>query len=237
MTPQEPEAILNGTHGDPFSVLGPHQAGGRLGGARVPSAGHGCRGSWPDGAVHPMRKTRSEGFFVAALQHDPGHYKLQLTLWNGEHAETEDPYRFPPLISDFDLHIHGEGTQYESYRTMGAHMVECQGVHGRALCGLGAERRSGQRSRRFQRLGRAPASHAAAHRRRLGNLPSGSRRRHQLQVFRACAQSRGFRQQKADPYGFAMRSAAAIRVHRLRSRNLSMERSAVDGGARPQRSI
>ena len=110
---------------------------------------------------------------MASLPHDPGSYKLHLTLWNGDQIEMEDPYRFPRLISDFDLHIHGEGTQYESYRTMGAHLVECRGRAGRALRGVGAERRSGQRGRRFQRVGRAPASHAPANRRRLGDFIPG----------------------------------------------------------------
>ncbi len=79
---------------------------------------------------HPMRKLRAEGFFVASLERDPEHYLLRMTLWNGTRAEIEDPYRFAPMISDFDLHIHGEGTQYESYHTMGAHPVECEDVAG-----------------------------------------------------------------------------------------------------------
>ncbi len=100
MTPQELEAILNGTHGDPFSVLGPHQT----------SSGQG-RDGWEvraflpqamdvaaivGGVAYPMRKTHSDGFFTATLEHDPGNYKLRLTLWNGQQSDIEDPYRFPP---------------------------------------------------------------------------------------------------------------------------------------------
>src|SRR3984885_13979859 len=129
MTPQELEAILNGTHGDPFSVLGPHQVGdGWEVRAFLPQAME--AGVVVDGTLHPMRKIRSEGFFSVTLAHDPGAYKLRLILWSGVHLEIEDPYRFPRLISDFDLHVHGEGTQYESYRSMGAHLVECLGVRG-----------------------------------------------------------------------------------------------------------
>src|SRR5579863_4480162 len=129
MTPPEIEAILNGTHGDPFSVLGPHQSAGAWEvRAFLPQAMDAA--VMLDGVLHPMQKTRSEGFFAATIPHDPGRYKLRLTLWSGEQADIDDPYRFPRLISDFDLHIHGEGTQYESYRTMGAHPVECEGVQG-----------------------------------------------------------------------------------------------------------
>src|SRR5579863_4309839 len=129
MTPQELEAILNGTHGDPFAVLGPHQvAEGWEVRAFLPQAMNVA--AIVGGKPYPMRQTRSEGFFVTPFTNDPADYKLQLTLWNGSTVVVEDPYRFPRLISDFDLHIHGEGTQYESYHTMGAHLVDCMGVHG-----------------------------------------------------------------------------------------------------------
>src|SRR2546426_1523732 len=45
-------------------------------------------------------------------------------------GELGDPYRFPPLLTDFELYLHGEGTNYESYRTLGAHPLECEGVAG-----------------------------------------------------------------------------------------------------------
>jgi 1,4-alpha-glucan branching enzyme len=202
MTPQELEAILNGTHGDPFAVLGPHQvvAEGWEIRAFLPQAME--AGVVVQGALQPMRKTRSEGFFVATLAHDPGIYQLRLTLWNGSHIEINDPYRFPPLISDFDLHIHGEGTQYESYRTMGAHLVECEGVHGVRFAVW------------------APNAEVVSV---VGDFNDWDERRHPMRLrtggiwevflpgvgpgtnykFSVRAPSRGFRQQKADPYGFA----------------------------------
>ena len=42
----------------------------------------------------------------------------------------DDPYRFPPLLTAFELHLHGEGTNYETYGTLGAHLVTCEGVEG-----------------------------------------------------------------------------------------------------------
>ena len=72
------------------------------------------------GLLHPMRKLHSDGFFAATLAHEPGAYKLQFALWNGAtKVEADDPYRFPPLLSEFDLHLHGEGTNYESYPDLG----------------------------------------------------------------------------------------------------------------------
>jgi 1,4-alpha-glucan branching enzyme len=208
MTPQEIEAILNGTHGDPFSVLGPHQTKGIDSGAD----GWEVRAFLPQamdaaaivgGVAHPMRKTQSEGFFVAPLSVDPADYKLHLTLWNGSVAVIEDPYRFPPLISDFDLHIHGEGTQYESYHTMGAHLVECQGVHGvrfvvwapnAEVVGVVGDFNDWDERRHPMRLRTGGVWEIF-----LPGVGPGANYKYSVR-----APSRGFRQQKVDPYGFAM---------------------------------
>src|SRR5581483_10741813 len=99
MSPQELEAILAGNHSDPFRVLGPHRT----------DTGWEIRAFLPqamdaavihDGLSYPMRKIRAEGFFVGSLTGEPGHYRLRLTLWSGTQVEIEDPYRFPPMISD-----------------------------------------------------------------------------------------------------------------------------------------
>lgn len=78
----------------------------------------------------PMVRQHSAGFFCASLAGDPEPYRLQAQLSDGVSIQFEDPYRFPPLLSDFDLHLHGEGTLYEAYESLGAHLVECQGVRG-----------------------------------------------------------------------------------------------------------
>ena len=49
---------------------------------------------------------------------------------DGTALDFEDPYRFPPLLSGFDLHLHGEGTHYETYNMLGSHLIECEGVPG-----------------------------------------------------------------------------------------------------------
>src|SRR5437660_5295746 len=47
-----------------------------------------------------------------------------------DQGELGDPDRFPPLLTSFELHLHGEGTNYESYRTLGAHPTLCEGIAG-----------------------------------------------------------------------------------------------------------
>ncbi|MBZ5608876.1 MAG: 1,4-alpha-glucan branching protein GlgB [Acidobacteriia bacterium] len=200
MTAQDVESILSGHHSDAFSVLGPHRT----------ESGWEVRAFLPQamdaavvagGVASPMHKARAEGFFVGKLDREPHGYRLRITLWNGSHVEMDDPYRFPPLISDFDLHIHGEGTQYESYRTMGAHLVACEGVAGV----------------RFTVW--APNAEVVSV---VGDFNDWDERRHPMRLrsggvwelfvpgvgagtnykYSVRARLRAYRQQKSDPYGF-----------------------------------
>src|SRR5690242_21916550 len=74
-----------------------------------------------------MQQTHPSGLFTAPARDA---YKLGVRLHSGEEREFEDPYRFPPLLTPFELHLHGEGTNYESYGTLGAHAIACEGVKG-----------------------------------------------------------------------------------------------------------
>jgi 1,4-alpha-glucan branching enzyme len=133
MTRDEIEAIVGGYHGDPFRILGPHA------GARRRAPGWEVRAFQPqaaeacvllEGRAVAMKKLHPYGFFLAALEGEPRPYRLRFKWHSGETAEREDPYRFPLLLSDFDLHLHAEGTLYEAYHTLGAHLVEVEGVRG-----------------------------------------------------------------------------------------------------------
>ena len=132
------EALVRGEHGDPFSILGPHVIS--RGAERalvlraflpraekvavVPLAG--------DLSSQPMNRIHPDGLFEIAF---PGRdawvaYRLR---WNdpaGVEVETEDPYRFPSTLSDFDLYLIGEGTHYRSYEKLGAHPLTLEGVAG-----------------------------------------------------------------------------------------------------------
>ena len=142
------------------------------------------------GMAHPMRKTRSEGFFVATLQRRSGGLQAALTLWNGAHVDIEDPYRFPPLISDFDLHIHGEGTQYESYRTMGAHSSSARASQGVRFA-VWARTPKWSAWSATSTIGTSAAIPCACATAASGKSSfPGVGRGHELQVFRACALAR-----------------------------------------------
>ncbi|MFN7932179.1 MAG: 1,4-alpha-glucan branching protein GlgB [Bryobacteraceae bacterium] len=134
MTPVDIDAIVYGHHHDAFRVLGPHEVAGEDG------ISHWEVRVWMpfaekvavvlgDGAV-AMERRHVEGFYVATLSHWPGSYRLRVTWPHDVVEELDDPYRFPPLITDFDIHLHSEGTLQEAWRMLGAHAVRCDGVDG-----------------------------------------------------------------------------------------------------------
>ncbi|MCG8426742.1 MAG: 1,4-alpha-glucan branching enzyme, partial [Chromatiales bacterium] len=60
----------------------------------------------------------------------PEHYQLQITERSGRVVSHYDPYSFPPMISDFDLHLFGEGKHWHAYKMLGAHQVACDNIPG-----------------------------------------------------------------------------------------------------------
>ena len=134
MTAKDIEAIVGGYHGDPFRILGPHS---------ITKKGDPER--WEVRAFLPqvesaevisgvercaMSKRHNDGFFVASLAGLPQGYSLHARLWDGREIELEDPYRFPPLLSDQDLYLYGEGTLHQAYESFGAHVTCAEGIAG-----------------------------------------------------------------------------------------------------------
>ena len=132
---------MRGEHGDPFAILGPHRlADGPAEGLAVRAFLPGASGATvvpPEGgpaapAPQAMVRLHPEGFFQAILpdRREPFPYRLRWTNAAGATHEAEDPYRFPSTLSDFDLHLLGEGAHYRAYEKLGAHPAALDGVTG-----------------------------------------------------------------------------------------------------------
>jgi 1,4-alpha-glucan branching enzyme len=134
MTGEEIEAIVGGYHGDSFRVLGPHVVRNRGAHARWEVRAflpHARRAEVVvETSVVSMERLHSQGFYSAALPGTVRPYRLRIERFDGVSEEFEDPYRFSPQVTDFELHLHGEGTHFEAYKTLGAHIVESEGVRG-----------------------------------------------------------------------------------------------------------
>src|SRR5947209_7083534 len=116
MTEQEMQAIAGGYHGDAFAVLGPHQVSkdGKSGwevNAFLPHAQDVVLATGERSL--PMKKVHGAGIFSIFLDSQRANYKFRITDHAGHVGEAEDVYRFPPLLTEFDLHLHAEGTNYE----------------------------------------------------------------------------------------------------------------------------
>src|ERR1700688_14301 len=119
------DALLHGTHGDPFALLGPH---GNLIRVLVPGA-KGVKILKPDGTELAIARAIHGGaLFEAKLDH-PQPYQFSID-WGGNIQITEDPYSFGLLLSDFDLFLLGEGTHRDLGSCLGAQPLTIDEIPG-----------------------------------------------------------------------------------------------------------
>ncbi len=139
---QDIDLIVQANHWDPFSILGPNAVPGGNGAAGawvirafLPEA----RSAWvvdlargQSGQAIAMERGHSDGFFAAELagRSEAPRYRLRVENHEGHSWEFVDPYAFGPVLTDFDLHLLGEGTHYRNYERLGAHLREHEGVRG-----------------------------------------------------------------------------------------------------------
>jgi len=129
--------ILQGDHGDPFSVLGMHAV--NVDG----KSGLAVRAFLPEAqsarvvemeSFHSLMRIENSEFFEAVFpeRQEPFRYQIELTDHDGQTRRFDDPYCFLPVLSAFDLHLFGEGNHFEIYEKLGAHMMtigEARGVY------------------------------------------------------------------------------------------------------------
>jgi 1,4-alpha-glucan branching enzyme len=131
-------ALARAEHGEPFRLLGP-QTVEREGTQRIV-----VRTMQPyaasvsvvvKGETIPAERAGPEGIFEALLppaykKLEARDYRLRIRWDDGKVSETPDAYAFPPLLSEFDLHLLGEGSDWQSYEKLGAHVRENAGTLG-----------------------------------------------------------------------------------------------------------
>ena len=141
---EEVEEIANGKHPDPFHILGPHwieREGQPLVAIRAFRPGAAGLDILASGEVHHAARIHPDGLFEAILSgrvlgRETHHlielasYRLRFYFDDGTRLETFDPYAFPAALNEYDLYLIGEGTHYENYEKLGAHVREVAGVRG-----------------------------------------------------------------------------------------------------------
>jgi len=134
LSPHDLDLLLRADHSDPFGVLGLHSVNG----TQV------VRAFRPDAKTLAVvdradpktkfvaQRIADEGVFEAIIngRSDRFDYVLEVTNWAGDTIQVADPYSFGPLLGELDMHLYCEGTHYEIYRKLGAHLMEVNGHAG-----------------------------------------------------------------------------------------------------------
>lgn len=124
----EARDIMAGRHADPFRYLGQHYDNDDVV-VRVflPDA-KAVMALEEDGTERVLQRIDEAGLFAGTITRLQ-RYRLK-ARFGDEVVELEDPYRFPPILSEYDLHLLNEGTHLRLYDRLGAHPMKLDGVAG-----------------------------------------------------------------------------------------------------------
>ena len=129
------EAIAGGRHGNPFAVLGPHRHGQEISIRVFRPEAHAADVIDENGRVLlSLERLHDAGFFAGSMQSStcPAAYRIRFRR-DDARWEEDDPYRFPPLLGELDIHLMSEGRHRRLYEKMGAHPATLEGIDGVAF--------------------------------------------------------------------------------------------------------
>lgn len=128
--------IVTGNHPDPFSILGMHISGA---GSRehvevrafLPEAAESWITADATHMIFHMEKIHADGFFIAHIPEKKSFpYTIGLKTHDSKTDSRKDPYAFDRVLNDYDLHLIGEGSHYQKFEKLGAHVMEIDGIRG-----------------------------------------------------------------------------------------------------------
>ena len=133
LTSSDIERLCNASHGDPFSILGPHRHTPKRCSVRcfLPHATQ-VDVTSPRGQPLAMLTARhGTDFFEGSVPLVLGDaYQLQVQWADGQRSTLDDPYRFPTVLGEMDVWLLGEGTHLRPFEVLGAHPSTMLGVSG-----------------------------------------------------------------------------------------------------------
>jgi 1,4-alpha-glucan branching enzyme len=154
---------------------------------------------------YAMTKVHDYGFFEVLVpsKSAPFYYQLRTVDWAGDVQTFHDSYAFMPTLTEFDLHLFGEGTHYNIYEKLGAHYAEVNGIGGvqfavwapsaRSVSVIGSFNRWDRRKHAMRMLGSSGVWEIF-----IPGLPEGELYKFQIKT------QQGFIMDKTDPYARAM---------------------------------
>jgi 1,4-alpha-glucan branching enzyme len=124
------KSLLEGTHADPFSLLGVHQGPeGAFARAILPGAetveAHDLSGK----KLGKLKRVDPRGLFEGKVKGEAQPVKYRATAGNSEWWLT-DAYSFGPVLGPIDDLLIAQGTHFRLFDKMGAHLIEHEGASG-----------------------------------------------------------------------------------------------------------
>ena len=131
--PDAIDALVKGEIGAPSTILGRHPMGDAVSiRAYRPWAKAATVVNTANGERAPMARLHDDGLFVAELDGswaDTAYHFEAITV-DDDVEVFGDPYRFPPLLTDYDVYLFSQGKHHEIYEKLGAHTRTIDGVSG-----------------------------------------------------------------------------------------------------------
>ena len=199
------EALVSGEIGAPSSLLGRHRQGDEVSiRAFSPWAKQVDLLNEASGERVGMERLHEEGLFVAQLDATwaEARYHFEAITAQGGSETFGDPYSFPPLLSEYDIYLFNQGRHREIYQKLGAHRREIDGVSGinfalwapncYKVAVVGDFNRWDTRTHIMENNNESGIWEIF-----VPGMEEGERYKYEIR-----SHNRGYRTQKADPYGF-----------------------------------
>jgi 1,4-alpha-glucan branching enzyme len=124
------DAIVNARHGDPFTVLGPHEVPGGVSVTTfLPDADAVEILDRATGLQQgSLSRVDAAGLWTGMIE-TTAPYTIRVTDRAGQH-DVADTYSFPPLLGELDIYLLAEGRHRDFASVMGSHVVEIDSVRG-----------------------------------------------------------------------------------------------------------
>lgn len=203
--PDAIQALIDGEIGSPSSLLGRHVIGDAVSIRTLrPWAAEIAIVNDATGQRVPMQKCHEAGLFLAELDAEwaDADYCFEATTADGQREIYGDPYIHPPLLTDYDIYLFGQGKHLAIYEKLGAQPREVGGVAGVNFAVWAPNCYKVALIGDFNRWD--ARSHIMENNNNSGiweifvpGLEAGAPYKYEIR-----SHNRGFRAEKTDPYGF-----------------------------------
>ena len=123
-------ALLNGTHADPFSLLGVHEGpDGSFARAILPGADEVSAFTLRGTSLGRLNRVDDTPMFEGKIRGKPKPVKYRCRANRHEWWVT-DPYSFGPVLGPVDDFLINQGTHLRLFDKMGAHLIQHEGADG-----------------------------------------------------------------------------------------------------------